>query len=100
MKRLLYIVIFLIFLIFIGTSVLHATVIEKEKKALLDLYHSTNGPGWTDTWNLEAPVSQWHGIKTHGNRVVEIDLFENNLVGQLPESLGELQYLQSLNLAF
>ncbi|MCG2462779.1 hypothetical protein K8352_18595, partial [Flavobacteriaceae bacterium F89] len=96
MKKLPYATILLFFV----CSTLYSTVSENDKKVLLDLYHSTNGPGWTDTWDLEAPVSEWCGIKIKENHVVEIDLFENNLVGQLPESLGELQYLQSLNLAF
>src|SRR5690606_29740248 len=99
MKRLLYIAIILIFLLFVSTS-MYSNVVEKEKKVLLDLYNSTQGDKWSTTWNLEAPVSQWYGIKVHEGHVVEIDLFENNLVGQLPENIGELQYLQSLNLAF
>ena len=100
MKRLLYIVIFFIFLIFVGCNFIYANVIEKDKKVLLDIYKNTNGDEWLTKWDLETPVSQWHGIKVHNNRVVAIDLLENNLVGQLPESIGELQYLQSLNLAF
>src|SRR5690606_3104484 len=99
MKRLLYIAILVIFLIFVSTRV-YSNVVENEKRALLDLYHSTKGDQWSTTWDLETPVSQWKGIKTQGDHVIGIDLFENNLVGNLPESIGELQKLQSLNLAF
>jgi len=91
---------FAIFFLFMCSTLLYATVSESEKKALLDLYYSTNGPGWNSKWDLEAPVCDWYGIKVDAGHVIELDLFENNLVGQLPESLGELKYLQRINMAF
>src|SRR5690606_30196538 len=88
------------FFLFMCGTMLYAKVAENEKRALLDLYYSTNGADWNSKWDLEAAASDWYGIKIYEGHVVEIDLFENNLVGQLPESLGELKYLQRINLAF
>jgi len=88
-------------LVMLATSFLvSAEVSKKEKKALNDLYESTNGVDWVHPWDLNAPVHTWYGVKIEDDHVVEINLFRNNLKGVLPESLGGLTYLKVLNLAF
>ena len=73
---------------------------KKDSLALVDLYNSTNGDGWTnnDGW-LKVPVSKWFGITTKGNRVTEISLNVNNLTGAIPTSIGDLTGLTELALA-
>ena len=71
---------------------------EKEKNALLAICHATQGDHWTVTWNMEAPISSWHGIVVEDDKVVELDLSFNNLQGQLPDELGDLVNLKTLNL--
>lgn len=67
--------------------------------ALVDLYNATN-PGDT-TWNvstgwLTAPLNEWHGIGLNAEgRVNYLDLNNNNLTGTLPESLKNLDSLES-----
>ncbi|HET8737416.1 MAG TPA: hypothetical protein VFM69_12530 [Pricia sp.] len=73
---------------------------DRERDALVDLYESTNGSGWTTNWNLRKPVSEWHGVKVVNGRVVEIDLFRNNLTGRIPRSIGNLKHLVKLDLGF
>jgi Leucine-rich repeat (LRR) protein len=46
---------------------------------------------------LSSPVSTWHGIKL-GDKVVTINLMDNNLVGQIPSEIVNLPNLQELNL--
>ena len=72
---------------------------KKDSMALVDLYNSTNGPGWEDHSNwLKGPVETWHGIYLVDTRVNEIDLSFNNLNGKIPASIGNLTALGTLNL--
>ena len=89
----------LVFLQVIGQITL-AKVPRNEKAALIDLYQSTNGNHWIKKWDLKAPVSEWYGIKVEDNHVVSINLFRNNLMGPIPETIGKLTHLKVLNLAF
>jgi hypothetical protein len=75
-------------------------VTRAEIAALEALYHSTNGPGWTNSTNwLSGPVYSWHGV-TVGNGVTGLDLFNNNLTGTIPDELGSLTALESLELSY
>lgn len=50
--------------------------------ALVDLYHSTNGPGWNnDSGWLAANVESWWGVRVTGDRVTGVELVGNNLSG-------------------
>ncbi len=71
-----------------------------EKQALIDLYHSTNGPEWSTSWDLEKAESTWFGVEIKNNTVTAIDLGFNNLQGELPESIGDLKNLESFKLFF
>jgi hypothetical protein len=42
------------------------------------------------------PVSTWYGIKLEGDKIVSINLSDNNLVGEIPNDL--LTDLKELNL--
>jgi hypothetical protein len=63
---------------------------------LVRLYQATNGANWTRTWNLNAPITTWHGIQVNLEGCVNyINLDVNGLVGTVPnlsmpnlESLG------------
>ena len=71
-----------------------------EKEALVTLYNATNGQNWSNTWNLNKPVSTWYGVKLKNDKVVELNLFNNNLVGSIPESISDIKHLTVLNMAF
>ena len=77
---------------------------------LVKLYNSTNGPNWTITWNLEAPMENWFGVQLEENGCVsclDLDgLFDchaensngNNLTGTLvPLNLPKLVFLDLSN---
>ena len=70
--------------------------------ALVELYKSTQGNGWTTKTNwLQAPVSEWFGITLSSEgRVTDIQLRGNNLTGTLPSDLGKLDSLAQLDLGF
>jgi Leucine-rich repeat (LRR) protein len=67
--------------------------------ALVDLYNQCNGPNWLDQegW-FTLPINEWHGITVDSNRVTKIQLQMNNLIGDLPESIGNLTALKDLYL--
>ncbi len=66
-----------------------------ECQALVDLYASTNGAGWTNNtnWLSDPDVSTWFGITVSTGHVTVIELYGNNVVGVLPGSLDQLPYL-------
>lgn len=73
---------------------------------LVDLYNSTNGSNWTDNngWiagaaNTNCTPCLWYGITCDNqDNIIGIDLYNNNLVGTIPSSLGELTKLRKLKL--
>ena len=86
---------------------------EADSLALVALYNATDGPNWKIKWFLEDPVLSWYGVTIDplSCRVSGIDLgpgsntsydcFEdcgNNLVGQIPEEITDMNRLAILDL--
>lgn len=77
---------------------------QYERDALIKLYKNTQGHNWfkQDNWNTNQPVSTWYGItvsKIDGQEYVyTINLYKNNLTGEIPRELGNLTKLVLLNL--
>lgn len=91
-----------IFLTFLAASQATAAIPTSERDALLALYSSTNGTGWTnaDGWNGAAGTEcGWYGVTCDSGEttVVEILLAANNLTGTLPAELGNLTNLEGLS---
>ena len=79
-----------------------SVVLAKEREALIALYNSTNGDNWTrnDNWGSDKPLSEWYGVETdQEGRVIKLSLEKNNLVGTIPESIGEMTSLISISLS-
>ena len=77
---------------------------EADAEVLHALYRATGGSldNWTNAsgWLSDAALSEWHGVETDSvGRVSGLDLSENGLWGQLPDSLGGLSVLVSLDLS-
>jgi hypothetical protein len=70
----------------------------QDSLALVDLYNSTNGPGWRSNWLTQAPLGSWYGISITNGRVDSVNLRGFNLSGSIPASLGNLSSLTYLNL--
>ena len=66
---------------------------ETDREALVALYNATDGPNWNgnDNWLSDVPISEWEGVTTDNNgRVTELFLSENQLSGEIPPELGNL----------
>ena len=72
---------------------------DAEYEALVALYNSTNGPGWTNSTNWLTGNTPWHGVWVSGGHVVKISLDDNHLVGTIPPQIGSLTGLNVLELA-
>jgi Leucine-rich repeat (LRR) protein/sugar lactone lactonase YvrE len=73
---------------------------ESECYALIALYDSTNGPEWTNNagWKATDTPCEWTGVTCANGSVTEINLNDNNLVGDVPDQIGGLINLEQLNL--
>ena len=70
-----------------------------DRNVLVALYHSTGGANWdaNTNWLSDRPIGEWHGVTTNGNgRVIELNLPENQLTGEIPPELGGLSDLTGL----
>ena len=75
-----------------------------QKNALLKLYQSTNGMNWHPcNWadKLNENPCGWCGIYCRKNttEVIGIELMENNLIGEINDSISDLIYLKEMRLS-
>jgi hypothetical protein len=88
------------------TTTASAQVSEQEFQALKALYNATGGDNWSNRkgWeNINTTATKddvntnWHGIlRIIDGHVTELNFYVNNLIGVLPEEIGDLEYLRSL----
>ena len=88
---------------FLFPAIAKAAIPAAERQALIDLYNSTNGAGWTNkTGWLGAAGTEcsWFGITCDagGSTVIYVDLRSNQLSGSIPTTFGSLTSLQYLYL--
>ncbi len=71
---------------------------ESDSSALVALYDSTGGSGWTNNsgW-LTEPIADWHGVNVDGPRILSIELANNNLTGKIPDQFMELSGVSILD---
>ena len=72
---------------------------DSEYNALVALYNNTNGPHWWHKTNWLTGNPDWYGVWVADGHVVNINLWNNNLVGEIPAELGALTYLYDLRLS-
>ncbi|MCJ7537661.1 MAG: hypothetical protein MUO57_19215 [Anaerolineales bacterium] len=75
-------------------------LLQVECEALVALYGSTNGAGWTNNtnWLLTTTVDDWFGVTVTGGHASNLFLNNNQLDGSIPSGLGNLSSLKLLYL--
>ena len=83
----------------------HPGSVQSDREALMALYNSTGGSGWTNklNWNSPQSLDLWYGVKVvddvdGSDRVAWLELPENNLRGTVPAQLATLTELKYLDL--
>lgn len=85
----------------------NAPSLEELKEALIELYHATDGENWENNtnWLSDKPVGEWYGVNNSrmtlslhviGDYILFVDLQNNNLYGEVPESVTKLMSLPEL----
>ena len=72
-----------------------------DRDALVALYEASGGRNWLDNenWLSDAPLEDWFGVTTdRDDRIIELELSENELSGTIPPELGRLARLSYLGL--
>ena len=75
-----------------------------ERKALSDFYYSTKGTEWTDSVNWLDEFSSycdWKGVTCDEDKkhVIKLKLANNGLSGRLKESIGDITFIEELDLS-
>lgn len=85
-----------------SSSTVWAVIPPTEQLALEKLFSSTNGPNWQNNtgWLIANDTCTWYGVTCNvdSTHVVEINLFANQLNGQIPSEIGYLTELKILAL--
>ena len=75
---------------------------QSDREVLEVLYESTGGASWANraNWKSSAPLGEWYGVTTDAaGRVTRLELRDNGLAGPIPAALGDLAYLEVLDMA-
>ena len=73
-----------------------------DRQVLDSIYRMTGGENWTDTtnWLSDEALSEWYGVETNeAGKVVSLSLGDNNLTGEIPRLVAELDDLVTLDLS-
>ena len=73
-----------------------------DRAVLSTFYVEMSGILWDKpyNWKSGASLSEWYGVTTDANgRVTKLELADNQVLGYLPDELGELEKLEVLDLS-
>jgi Leucine-rich repeat (LRR) protein len=95
-------------LLCITSNEMLANISASERAALIAFYNNTNGESWTnnsgwktaplyiDGFSLPGTENGWYGVTVADNRVTQLNLSSNQLMGSIPIEIGSLTNLTSL----
>jgi Leucine-rich repeat (LRR) protein len=53
--------------------------------ALIRFFNSLGGANWKRPWKIDEPITNWEGLVFESGNLVQINLSNNNLSGQIPD---------------
>ena len=74
---------------------------ESDRETLVALFQANEGQNWfyKKNWLTAAPLDEWYGVTIDGDgRIIELDLMENGLRGEILPEIGNLTNLKILDL--
>jgi thiol-disulfide isomerase/thioredoxin len=81
----------------------YATVSDKQRQALVDLYNATDGEHWysNTNWCTDKPLEEWARwwVCDWNGNILKWNLSDNNLTGTLPESFSDLMSYVAINVS-
>ena len=80
------------------TLIVEGFVNPSDSLLLVAIFQGTDGENWNEIWDLRQPVYTWQGVTLNGGKIRELDLSSTNMTGELPdvfdaEFFSELRYL-------
>ena len=83
-----------------------ASLEADECRALIDLYESTDGDNWYNNagWHRSLDINEWAGVSSFIGldglvQFLDVELSANNLMGEIPSSIGSIRRLRTLDLS-
>jgi DNA-binding beta-propeller fold protein YncE/Leucine-rich repeat (LRR) protein len=83
-------------------NVLRLSSLVRDSIALKTLYDSTSGSGWTNKANwITTPLGtgNWFGVTVANNRVIQVNLPNNNLKGKVPAAFANVKDMVTADLS-
>jgi photosystem II stability/assembly factor-like uncharacterized protein/Leucine-rich repeat (LRR) protein len=77
-------------------------IVSNQRGALIHFFEQTSGNAWerNSNWNSDKSVCEWEGIVCDQNQhVIEINLQNNHLSGEIPVDFSNVRSIQILNLS-
>lgn len=104
MRREFFIILTILVLIAADSNPVYGKIERSEREALSTFFRVAGGPGWEKkgNWNGDPGTENtWQGIvcDTNNTMVLQVNLGQNNLKGEIPADLGLLLNLESLVLS-
>ncbi|KAL8036883.1 hypothetical protein ABFX02_11G005400 [Erythranthe guttata] len=71
---------------------------RNDKKVLLQIKKSLNNPYHLASWDPKTDCCDWYVVECDPttNRIVQFNLFSGNISGQIPATIGDLPFLETL----
>ncbi len=81
-------------------TMLNAQTREADSLILVDIYQNLDGENWTnpENWLTDTPLDDWKGVNLQNDRVVTLEIIQQNAVGEFPTEILDLDKLSTFEI--